>query len=260
MIITGFITSCNSVKRVAEDERLLKENSVYVNEEKDNRELIDNLLYQHPNLNFLGIPGRLHIYNSARPNIDSIINANIDKNPKRRARLEKKLSKKQLDLYIESRKNFNEWLKKTGQAPVIVNEERTEKSITNLKKYFYNNGWFNTEASYKVEEIDSLRANVDYFVETGAPYILDSITTKIATPIVDSLYQSTKENSLTKKGEQYKSRNFEEERERIASEMRNSGVFHFGQDYITFDLDTIGTNKKVNVEIIIKDRDRKSVV
>ena len=40
--------------------------------------------------------------------------------------------------------------------------------------------------------------------------------------------------------------------ERIASEMRNSGVFHFAQDYITFDLDTIGTNKKVNVEIKIK--------
>ena len=125
----------------------------------------------------------------------------------------------------------------------------------NLKKYFYNNGWFNIEASHKVEEIDSLRANVDYFVKTGTPYILDSITTKIATPAIDSLYQSTKENSLTKKGEQYKSKNFEEERERIAKEMRNSGVFHFGQDYITFDLDTVRTNNKVNVELIIKDID-----
>jgi len=254
MIITGFITSCNSVKRVAEDEHLLIENSVYVNEKKDNRGIIDNLLYQHPNIKFLGIPTRLHIYNWARPNIDSILNSNIDKNPKRRARLERRLSKKQLDKYIESRKGLNDWLKETGQSPVVVNIEKNEKSIKRLKDYFYNNGWFNVDATYKVEEIDSLRSNVDYFVKSGSPYILDSITTKIATPIIDSLYQSTKENSFIKKDEQYKTRNFEKERERITNELRNSGVFHFGQDYIGFEIDTVGTNKKVAVELRIKDR------
>lgn len=254
IIITGFITSCDSVKRVAEDERLLIENSVYVNEKKDNRELIDNLLYQHPNVKFLGVPTRLHIYNSARPNIDSIVNSNIDKNPKRRNRLERKLSKKQLDKYIESRKGLNNWLKETGQAPVIVNDEKNKKSTKRIEDYFYNNGWFNVDASYKIEEIDSLRANVDYFVNTGTPYILDSITTKIATPIIDSLYQSTKENSFIKKDEQYKTRSFEKERERITDELRNSGVFHFGQDYIGFEIDTVGTNKKVAVQLQIKDR------
>ena len=36
--------------------------------------------------------------------------------------------------------------------------------------------------------------------------------------------------------------------------MRNSGLFYFNQDYITFAVDTVETNKKANIDIIIKNR------
>ncbi|HMC02049.1 MAG TPA: BamA/TamA family outer membrane protein [Flavobacteriaceae bacterium] len=254
MAIAGLINSCNSVKRVAEDEHLLTDNNVYVNGDKNNTELIDNLLYQHPNRKIFGIPLRLYIYNSARPNIDSIINAGIDKNPKKRERLEKRLSKKQLDKYVESRNNFNEWLKETGEAPTIVDGERTEKSVKRLKDYYFHNGWFNVDASYNIVEVDTQKAQVNYNVKTGKGFIIDSITTKIATPAIDSLYQKTKEESLIKKGEQYKTLNFENERNRITNNLRNSGVYHFSQDYLGFEIDTVGTNKKVNVDLQIKNR------
>src|SRR5690606_38139463 len=41
---------------------------------------------------------------------------------------------------------------------------------------------------------------------------------------------------------------------RISTELRNMGLFHFNQDYITMEIDTIGTNKKVNVELQIQNR------
>ena len=44
------------------------------------------------------------------------------------------------------------------------------------------------------------------------------------------------------------------ERSRISNDLRNSGVYHFNQDYVTFEIDTIGTNKKVNVEVQIQNR------
>lgn len=254
IVISGLINSCNSVKRVAEDELLLLDNDVYVNDEKNNTEAINNLIYQQPNRKMFGIPLRLYIYNSARPSIDSIINAGIDKKPKKRQRLEKKLSKKQLDKYVESRKSFNKWLKETGEAPTIVDQEKTEKSIKRLKDYYFHNGWFNVDASYNIEEINKQRAKANYKVKTGQGFIIDSISTNIATPAVDSLYQKTKEESLIKKGEQYKTINFENERNRITNNLRNSGVFHFSQDYIGFEIDTVGTNKKVNVGLQIKNR------
>ena len=254
IVITGFFTSCNSVKRVAQDEHLLIDNTVYVNDKKDNTEVINNQLYQQPNSKILNIPLRLHVYNMARPNIDSIVNANLDKNPKRRERLENFLSKKQLDRYVESRKSFNAWIKKTGDAPVIIDELKTEKSIKRLEDYYFNNGWFDVETSFKIDKKESQRAAIDYFVKTGSTFIIDSISTKIVTPIIDSLYKTTQNNSFIKENEQYRTENFDLERSRITNTLRNSGVFHFDQDYIKFEIDTINTNKKVNVGLHIQNR------
>ncbi len=254
IVITGFFTSCNSVKRVAQDEHLLIDNTVYVNDKKDNTEVINNQLYQQPNSKILNIPLRLHVYNMARPNIDSIVNANLDKNPKRRERLENFLSKKQLDRYVESRKSFNAWIKKTGDAPVIIDELKTEKSIKRLEDYYFNNGWFDVKTSFKIDEKESQRAAIDYFVKTGSTFIIDSISTKIVTPIIDSLYKTTQNNSFIKENEQYRTENFDLERSRITNTLRNSGVFHFDQDYIKFEIDTVNTNKKVNVGLHIQNR------
>jgi outer membrane protein assembly factor BamA len=254
-IITIHITSCDSTKRVAENDYLLTKNTVFINGEKDKRETIDNLLYQEPNQKILGFPLRLQFYNLARPNIDSIINANLNKNPNRRERLENFLSKKQLDKYVESRTNFNNWIKKTGEAPVIIDEDKARNSVKRLKDYHINNGWFDVEASYDIQKNGNKRASIEYQVQTGQAFIIDSISTKIATPIIDTLYRKTvHKNTLIKPNEQYRTSNFELERNRISTELRNLGLYHFNQDYITMEMDTIGTNKKVNVVLQIQNR------
>jgi outer membrane protein assembly factor BamA len=244
------------VKRVPEEKFLLSKSSIIVNDKKENSESINNLLYQKPNSKIigLGIPLRLHIYNLARPNIDSILNANLEKRPNKRSNLESFLSKKQLNKYIDSKKGFNSWLKNTGEAPVIIDEGRTNKSIKRLNDYYINNGWFNVSSSYEINKKQKQRAEIDYFVNTGKPYILDSISKKKEISMVDSLYRMIERNSFIKKDEQYKTTNFQLERERIATELRNKGVYHFNQDYVTFEIDTVNTNKKVNVEVKIQQR------
>ncbi|WP_053976044.1 translocation and assembly module lipoprotein TamL [Mangrovimonas xylaniphaga] len=248
------LASCNVMKRVGEDQFLLSGNTTMVNGKKVNTEAINNSYYQKPNGKLLGYPLRLHIYNLARPNLDSILKDKIYNDPKKLAWKTRLLSRKQLDKDVQSRLDFNAWLKKTGEAPVIVDLPKTEKTTTNLSRYFISNGWFDVQTSYSISKTDNRRASVTYFVETGKPYILDSISEKIASPIVDSLYQNLKKESLIKSGEQYKETNFTNERERLTSALRNSGLFHFGQDYITFDIDTIGSSKKVFTDLIIKNR------
>jgi outer membrane protein assembly factor BamA len=249
-------TSCDTVKRVADNEHLLTKNTVIVDGEKNNTENINSLLYQQPNskIPFLNIPLRLHIYNTARPNIDSIIEENLNKRPNKKQNLEQFLSKKQLSKYIQSRKNFNAWIKKTGEAPVIVDEEKTKKSVKRIQDYFINNGWFDVNASYEIKKNDDKRAEVAYNVSKGTAFVIDSIATNIKSPIIDTLYKSIKKEALIKPNEQYKTSNFNQERDRITSELRNSGIFHFKSDYITFEIDTIGTNKKTNIDINIQDR------
>ncbi len=256
VFITGYFTSCDSVKHVADNEHLLTDTKVSINGQKNSTEIINNLLYQEPNSKIpaLGMPLRLYIYNLARPNIDSILEAKIYSDPRKVAWKTKLLSKKQFDKEIESRKGFNSWLKKTGEAPVIVNEAKTNKSVKRLEDYYINNGWFDVKATSSINRKENKRATIEYFVETGAPYAIDSISEKIKSPVIDSLYKKIKENGLIKRNEQYKSSNFGLERSRISDALRNMGVFHFNQDYITFEVDTIGTNKKVNVGVQIQDR------
>ena len=61
---------------------------------------------------------------------------------------------------------------------------------------------------------------------------------KIASKLIDSLYQINKEKSLLKRGEQFKDIHYGNERDRLTEAFRNSGVFHFSQDYISFENDT----------------------
>ncbi|WP_299228547.1 BamA/TamA family outer membrane protein [uncultured Psychroserpens sp.] len=252
---TLFVTSCDVMKRVGESEHLLTENTVIVDDKKDKTETVSNLIYQKPNGKLLGVPLRLHIYNLARPNIDSILDAKYRNPDNPKTGLKKLLSIKQYEALINSKKNFNKWLKKTGEAPAIYNEKKAEKTSLELKKYFFSKGWFNVETSFDVKKDSNQRASVTYKVTKGEPYVLDSISAFIDSPIVDSLYVSKfKRASFLKKGQQYDELNYTRERNRLTTELRNSGLYHFGQDYISFDLDTIGTNKKVNTELLIKNR------
>ncbi|WP_081820719.1 BamA/TamA family outer membrane protein [Sediminibacter sp. Hel_I_10] len=255
--IFAMLSSCDVMKRVKKDEHLLVENTVLVDEKKTNTETINNLIYQKPNgsLPLFGVPLRLHIYNLARPNIDSILKAKVLDDAEKVAWKTKVLSKKQFIQDLKSRKAFNNWLKTTGEAPVIYNENRAEKTVAGMRKYFFSKGWFNAETSFEVDKDSSQKAAVTYKIKRGKAYFLDSITAIIATPIIDSIYRSRlKSGSLLERGQQYDEVNYSAERDRLTERLRNSGFYHFAQDYITFDLDTIGTKRKVNTELIIADR------
>ncbi len=247
--------SCDVMKRVKKDEHLLTNNTVLVNDKKNNTETINNLMYQKTNGKLLGIPLRVHIYNLARPNIDSILEAKVLSDPDKVAWKTKLLSEKQFQKDIQSRKNFNAWLKKTGEPPAIYSEKKAERTATELRKYYFSKGWFNAKTSFDVEKDSSQRAKVTYKVNTGDPYFLDSIKTIIKTPIIDTIYQSQlKSGSLIKSGQQYDDANFTAERDRLTTRLRNSGFYHFGQDYISFVIDTIGNSKKIYTDLLIEDR------
>lgn len=247
-----FLVSCNSVKRIPENEALLKENSIYVNSKK-----ADSLLkyvYQKPNKTLAGLPLRLYVYNMAKPNIDSVLRQNINNTPKRKKRLTKLLSAKQLGKYVKNRENFNTWLKETGEAPTILRDTLTKKSNEQLQKYFFNNGWFDVKSTYKITKTKRQKAKVSYQVVSGNRYHLDSITKRIATPKIDSILSLGEHKSYITRGKPYIADNFTKERERITRKLRNSGVYNFSQDYVSFDIDTIGTRGKVNVDLLIKNK------
>ena len=257
MLCVLMFSSCNIVKRVKTDEHLITNNTILEDGKRITSERINNIVVQRTNSGmrqFLSFPLKLYIYNLARPNIDSIINANILSDSSKVKRRTALLSKKQFDKQIDSKRNFNAWLKRTGEAPVIYNEDKTIKTASNLRKYYHSNGWFNNNITYEVEKDSNQLAQVTYKVTKHKPYVLDSINPNISSPAIDSLYSTFSKASLLVKGEQYNELNYENERDRINTFLRNSGFYHFGQDYIRFKIDTIDTNHKVHTDLIIANR------
>jgi Omp85 superfamily domain len=256
--LTVLFVSCNAVKHLKDDELLLEENNIIVEGKKMKDSELYNLLTQKPNpkIPILRTPLGLHIYNIAEPDPDSTYQAWINRKPKREQKLNDLWSKKQVDGMGRSKSNFNDWLKRAGSAPVIIDKKRSEKSIDQLKRYYATQGWFNVEGKYTVAKDSSRekRGSITFNINKHQPYFIDSISEKISSPIVDSLFQQSKNSTFIISGKQYNASDFVNERDRLTIQFRNSGLYYFDQDYVGFDADTNGTGHKVHVDYIIPDR------
>ncbi|KRB54454.1 hypothetical protein ASD98_18550 [Flavobacterium sp. Root186] len=247
------ICACNAVKRVPDGKNLLVKNNIVVNGKNTNDENASSQLYQKPNGTLLGYKLRLNLYNLANLNPDSTYQAKFKNNPGLYERQAKLLSAKQVDRLGQSflYKGIHEFLKNTGEPPVIIDTVRTKKSLQRLKFYYFNNGYFNVSTDYTIDSIARKKAQINYNITTGPGYILDTIKTKILTPALDSLYKTNTDPSFLKSGNQYKTTDFEEEKNRITTYYRNHGAYFFQPTYVTFDIDTIGKKHKADVTLII---------
>ncbi|WP_304196578.1 BamA/TamA family outer membrane protein [Flavobacterium alvei] len=255
IVIGIIISACDAEKRVPKGKQHLTKNEIVVNDKSTTSEDITNQLYQKPNSTFLGYHLRLNLFNLAKPNPDSAFQAKFTNNPKKYERMSKWLSAKQVDRLGQSfwYHGFHNFLKETGEPPVIVDTARTQKSIARVKYYYFNKGFFDVKAAYKLDSLSEKKAKIKYTITTGNPFLIDTVSTSIQTPVLDSLYQTKISNSFIKTGKQYNTEDFTNEKERISTHLRNNGVYNFQPNYVTFDLDTLNNNKKVNVNLIIKD-------
>lgn len=190
----------------------------------------------------------------ANLNPDSTYQAKFDNNPDKYERMSKWLSAKQVDRLGKSfwYHGIHDFLKKTGEAPTIIDKTKADKSALRLKYYYFNNGYFNVTTDYKIDTTSTKKAKIKYTVTTGQPYTLDTLSTTISTPVLDSLYELNKSNTFLKSGNQYKTEDFENEKNRITTNFRNNGVYYFQPNYVTFDVDTIKKVNQANINLVIK--------
>ena len=250
--------SCNTLKRVDDDEMLIHKNSIYLDSTKINDEDIETLIVQKENTKLLGYPVRLNIYNWAKKDPDSSYQAWLHRKPNREKRLTNLLSQKQVNRLGESFlvKGLSQTLKGIGEPPAILDTALTVKSLERLSAYYSNRGFFNNNTTYEIDTLSKKqRVEVKYKLSLGKPSMIDSVSHRIASPAIDSIYQLHKENSLVKKGDQIDIANFIEERKRLTDIFRNNGIYNFQESSIGFDFigDTtkIGNNQQESIVLRI---------
>ncbi|WP_313790449.1 BamA/TamA family outer membrane protein [Flagellimonas ochracea] len=237
LIVT--LLGCNTLKKVGDDELLLTKNTLYADEEKITDSDIKSLIAQKPNSTVLGYPLRLNLYNLAKDNPDSLFQNWLHRKEKREKRLNNLLSKKQVHRLKESFlvSGASEFLKRIGEPPVIIDTTLTNKSLERLEAYYNSKGYFNNSGAYDiVTGKRKKRAQLAYKITLQKPYIIDTVQKNITSPQLDSIYGITTENSLVKAGEQFDLAKFNQERERLTSLFRNSGVYNFQESSISYDI------------------------
>lgn len=252
-LVYGCFSSCNAVKYVPDNEHMLTKNTIFVNGKKNVNEEITDYIVQRPNTLLLGIPFALHFHNIGNENFETDFDVWKEENPGAYKFTSNIFSEKQTRGMREFKWKTHQWWLNNGEAPVLFSRVKTKNTMDNLEIHYYNEGYFNTKVTSEVEKLKNKRATVTFNVETGKAFKIDSISTDIQSPVLDSLYQDKKEESLIKTGGQFRLATFIEEQNRLNELFRNSGVYRFNKNAITFDADSSYTENNADVKLIIND-------
>jgi outer membrane protein assembly factor BamA len=227
----------------------LIKNEIYENNKVISDETTFDQLYQKPNSKIVGIPLFLTSNNWASPDPDSTYQAKFTNNPKKN----KEISVKQEDQIGKSfwQRGIHNFLKKIGEPPVVYDPIKTDKSILRLTYFYFNKGYFNVKATAVFDTISLKKGLVNYYIKPGNVYTIDSVSTEITSAVLDSLYKTTKNNSFVKVGNPYKTEDFENEKNRLATLFRNNGAYDFQPNNVSFDIDTIQKKNKASIRLKI---------
>lgn len=239
------------VKYVPEGEYLLTKNTVTVNDKKEVNDEVNDYVIQRPNQLVLGVPLPLHFYNLGNKEYVFDFEQWKSENPKKFESSKNLYSEKQTKGYRNFKYNVHQWYLKNGEAPVIYDSNKAQQTLRNLEAHYFYQGYFNAKASLESKIKKENRIELIYKVETGSVSTINNYTTAIESKVLDSIYQLSKEKSLVKVGKPVNYKILNNELGRISTNFRNSGIYRFNKNVITFDADS--SKYKTDLTLIIND-------
>ena len=145
---------------------------------------------------------------------------------------------------------WNRWLRRIGTPPVIYDPELTEKSRSQIEKALNNKGY--EEAVVSVDTVKSKkRIKVKYRVRSGEPYRLDGISYRIADDSIRKIVMADTTAFLLHEGGLFDRSVLDQERQRIATLLRNRGYYNFNKEAITYTADSTVGNKRVDISLVL---------
>ena len=248
------LANCAGTKKLTPNQYLIVKQSFAKNDKPLIQDPVLALSQTKVNQRLFGIPLKLNIYQLANNQPGERFDRWLSKKKKRKERLEKALSEKQVQRARSYAIGFNEWLKRTGEPPALVDSVLVTTTKERFKEYYQSLGYFTTKTNATVNYLDGQKATVDYQIETGPRFTLDSITPVIASQDVDSIFKAHASESLLQSGKPFVIEQLNNERERIVALMNNNGILNFQQRSIRFKAfkDSLGIDTTIPLVIEIK--------
>ncbi len=153
-------------------------------------------------------------------------------------------------------KGFKHWIyEKLAEEPVLVSDVRPEVRVHMLDKLLDDNGYFSGTSSYElVQKKNKKKASILYRVESGRPYLLDSIELLPDTTHLYHLIDSVARGSrYLRTGSRYSTDSLSALRVEIANAVRNRGYYYFRPEYITYLADSTIEQDRIALRMDVAD-------
>ncbi len=150
-------------------------------------------------------------------------------------------------------KGLGRWIfNRFAAEPVLlsgVNPDIRTQAATNL---LHDYGYFQGKVTHQVlpHAKDSLKARVQYSVNMGRPYFIDTVDYRGFSSRTMAILKLSRRRSLISPGEQFNVPDLDGERTRISNLLRNVGCYYFRPDYLTYQADTTLVPGHVSLRLV----------
>ena len=150
-------------------------------------------------------------------------------------------------------KGLGRWIfNRFAAEPVLlsgVNPDIRTQAATNL---LHDYGYFQGKVIHQVlpHSKDSLKARVQYSVNMGRPYFIDTVDYRGFSSRTLAILKLSRRRSLISPGEQFNVPDLDGERTRISNLLRNVGCYYFRPDYLTYQADTTLVPGHVSLRLV----------
>lgn len=267
LLLLVLISSCSLTKGLKEGEYLVNQAKIK-GAKKSDRGALYNMIRQTPNtrIPLINTSIGVSIYNFGEWTFDStqqqVKRAEFEQERRELIQIAEQgqLSKKQrkrLDKVnnnletLAKRLEYGNFFMRTGNPRVVMDSAKTIESVQQMQFLLANNGFFDAKTSYTVTT-KRKKANIQYLIVEGEPYLIDTFLTKSDDPNIYKLLEQAQRGSEAKIGKIYEQNALTRERQRVEDLLKDNGYYTFSKSYIEYNVFKDSVKHMVEIEQIIR--------
>lgn len=217
----SLLWACNLTKSVPDGQLLLRGNAIKIDSAATLNTDAQSIIKQKPNSSVVGIKVYLYLYNWGTPG---------------------------------SSHWWSRMWHSMGEAPIIIDSNKVERTVNQLNQYYFNQGYFNNNVAYSIKQLKNpKKGEVTYYINRGPQYRVVQLNQLINSEGILDLVKYTAGESLLKEGMKYNATLMEQEQNRLVNLFRNNGYFGFQKNWIHYSADTTLGNHTMSLTMIIDD-------
>lgn len=147
---------------------------------------------------------------------------------------------------------FARWVQRTiAEPPALYDSLAVARSASNITNLLVNRGFWEAEVIPELKEKGSNKISITYKVNTRERHYLNELAFESQDSTIFAILQDTRSEGRLKEGSPIESRLYNEEVQRITQTLRDSGYAFFYTNYVDqLELDTVGKNIRGKIRIL----------